>query len=142
MKSRKNVIALLENIEWLKKRHENFEKNFVEIAGRDAYEKTAEYYNEAILKLKKEIQSLPIGYRYTQTCYVKEPYTEPAEYRKIDTSIFMREDLVSWQVENHETIEYYTYFRSVYKEPRFDAEIIRREDAKPVYEKESEEVAV
>ena len=63
--------------------------------------------------------------------YLKKPYTIPAEFEKCKGSLYMRENLVSWQIEKEDGKLDYTYYRAVYKKPH--GELIKREEAKPVY---------
>ena len=62
----------------------------------------------------------------------QEPYTIPPEYTKHEDSIFMREDLVSWQKEEAGYPDG-AYYRSVFKDPKGEHPLTK-EDAKPVAE--------
>jgi hypothetical protein len=85
-----------------------------------------------ISKLSNELQSLPIGYRYTGTFYLKKPYVSSATFEKYSGVIFMREDLISWQIESGKERQDYSYHQHIFKEPSTDSELTR-EDAEPVY---------
>ena len=88
-----------------------------------------------IAKLTEEMQSLPIGYRYVGTIYLKKPYAVPIQFEQIEGSAFMREDLISWQIEPFDSTKkqhYASYFRTIYKRPDLQAEITRA-DTTPVY---------
>jgi hypothetical protein len=85
-----------------------------------------------ISKLSNEVQSLPIGYRYTGIFYLKKPYVLPATFEKYSGVIFMREDLISWHIESGTERQDYSYHQHIFKEPSTDSEL-KREDAEPVY---------
>jgi hypothetical protein len=133
-KSLKYTRDTLNSIEILKSKHEYLGKELIRVAGQDLYEQTSKYYDNVISKLTEEMRLLPIGYRYSGTFYLKKPYTVPIEFEKIEGSIFMREDLVSWQIESNGSNQNqtYAYHRSVFKKPELNTEI-RKEDGVPVY---------
>lgn len=134
-KSLKYTRENLSSIKWLMGRHEHFEKEFVRLMGQQAYEQTKQFYREVIAKLSEEMQQLPIGYIYTGIFYLKTPYIVPIQFEKIQGSAFMREDLISWQIESNDPTQkqkYYGYHRIIYKEPDLKTEIAKA-DATPVY---------
>ena len=136
---RENTRALLRSVILLKEKHVWLADTLVRLEGQKAYDEASQYFDSVIAKLTKEVKVLPIGFRYTGTFYVRKPYAMPTEYRKIDGSAFMREDLVSWIVETEEDLKW-SYFRAIYKAPKDDKESeLRRDDAEPVYEEERAE---
>lgn len=59
---------------------------------------------------------MPIGFRYTGTFYTKNSYTIPPTFEKHEGAVYMREDLMSWQIEEEETENQgYTYRKNIYK---------------------------
>jgi len=141
MSDRKKVIDTINGISFLLERHQHNSEELIRLLGAKEYKQISDLYNKAIAKLKKEKYALPIGHRYTGTFYVKKPYTMPTAYDEITGSVFMREDLVSWKVEDVEKYNF-SYFRAVYREPNDDAgSEITREDGEPVFITEQEELA-
>lgn len=136
-KSLKHLRETLGSIKWLKERHEYYAKELIRLGGEQRYKQTDLFYADVISKLREEIKELPIGYRYTGTFYLRKPYTLPVEFEEITGSVFMREDLVSWQLEKEDGRLDYTYYRSVYKEPNMLSEVLTREEAEPVYKREN-----
>ena len=97
-----------------------------------AYEQTIKHYDKVITNLNEELLLLPIGYRYTGIFYIKNSYTVPATFEKHDGVVYLREDLVSWQIEKGLERPDPSLRRNIYKEPR-DGFELKREDAEPVY---------
>jgi len=58
------------------------------------------HYENIIAKLRAEMKKQPIGYRYTGKFYIKGGDSAADDYTLIDGSLFMRQDLISWQIEN------------------------------------------
>jgi len=133
-KSRADVKSLLASIEYNKDRYVYLQDKIIPLSTQDEYDRTVKHYDDLIERLKKEIKTLPIGYRYTGTYFIKKPYLVPAEFEEHSGSIFMRENLVSWQIEKESGILDYGCYRAVFKKPYGD--YVTREDAEPVYEKE------
>ena len=133
-KTRTNLINLRTNVKYMKDAYASKEKDIIEFSEQAEYDRTIKHYDDLIASLTKEIQMLPIGYRYTGTYYLKKPYTMPPEFEEHIGSLFMRENLVSWQVEKEPGKYEYSYYRLVLKSPH--GEQITRADAKPVYERE------
>jgi len=133
-KTRADVISFQSSIKHLKDRYEYMEKNILPLSNQAEYDRTVEHYEHLITALTKEIQTMPIGYRYTGTYYLKKPYTLPVEFEEGSGSLYMKENLVSWQIEKEPGKCEYAYYRAVYKKP--DGPQITREDAEPVYPKE------
>jgi len=138
-KSRKNVSDKLHGLKHLKDMHKAFEKELIRVSGIDSYQQTVAYYDDVIQKLQEEKYSLPTGHRYTGTFYVKVPYTIPTEFKKVEGSAFMKENLVSWEIEEGDGIPHQAYYRAIFKTPKHDTEI-KRADSVPVFEKRVEEV--
>ena len=132
-KSLKHTRNMRDSMRSLKQRYESFEKDLIGLVGQDAYQQTIKHYDDVIAKLTDEMQILPTGYRYTGTFYLKVPYVVPTGWEKIEGSAFMREDLISWEIENQDdTKKYYGYCRAIFKKPEFNTEI-SKEEAVPVY---------
>jgi hypothetical protein len=135
-KTRAEVINLRSMITHSKERYEYLEKEIIPLSNQAEYNRTIEHYDHLILGLNKEIEALPIGYRYTGTYYLKKPYTQPAEFEEGSGSLYMKENLVSWQIETEPGVYDYAYYRAVFKKPFGDQ--ITKEDAEPVYAKRTE----
>lgn len=138
-KSRKYICDVLQGTKSLKNRHEYLQKDFVRTSGQESHDATMKYYDSLIDKLTQEIESLPIGYRFTGTFYVKIPYSAPTELEDVTGSAFMREDLVSWMIEGGLLIHNQYYYRAIFRERNLQSEI-KREDALPIYDKIGESV--
>lgn len=132
-KSHSNIIELLSKIKKIKERYLSIEKDMVSIlSNKTEYDNTVAHYDHVIADLETELKNQPIGYRYTGEYYLKKPYVMPAEYMKGSGSLFMRENLSSWQVETEPGVYDYSYHRAVYKQ--LDGPLLTREDAEPVYQ--------
>ena len=108
---------LLNNVEYLIRHHEYLKKNFIRLEGQKTFDDIQKCYDRVRDKLTKELKSLPIGYRYTGTFYLRVPYSSPVEFEKVEgTSLFMREDIISWIVEDKVQRASY-YYRNAFKEP-------------------------
>lgn len=136
MQSRKNLYSTMLSIGSLKNKYEYVAHDIKRTTSHDEYEQTIKHYDKVIANLTKELMSMPIGYRYTGTFYIKNSYTIPTTFTKHDGVVFMREDLVSWQIEEGLDRPDSAYHRNIYKEPREGAEL-KKEDAEAVYEKRS-----
>jgi len=132
MQSRKYLYSTILSIGSLKNKYEYAEKDIKRATSQDEYEQTIKHYDKLIANLTKELMSLPMGYRYTGIFYIKNSYNIPATFIKHEGVVFMREDLVSWQIEKGLERPDPSYHRNIYKEPRDGAEL-KKEDAKPVY---------
>ena len=131
-KSRKHVKNILSSIQSLKNKYENNKEDIIILTSHDEYGQITKHFDTLISKLSNEVQSLPIGYRYTGTFYLKKPYVLPVTFEKYGGVIFMREDLISWQIESGMERQDYSYHQHIFKEPSIDSELTR-EDAEPVY---------
>lgn len=78
------------------------------------------------------MQKLPIGHRYTGKYYTRKPNTNPLEYECNEGSLFMSEDLITWQREIEGKQEH-PIQRVIYKDLANRTEI-KRQDGQPVYE--------
>ena len=130
-KTRTDVNNLLTMIKNSKERYVFLEKEITLLSNQAEYNRTVEHYDDLINILTKELQALPIGYRYTGTYYLKKPYIIPYEFEECHGSLFMKEHLVSWQIEKEPGVCEYPYYRAVYKQPA--GALINRDDGKPVY---------
>ena len=131
-KSRKHVKNVLSSIRSLKNKYENNKDDIVRLTNHAEYGQIAKHFDTLISKLSNELQSLPIGYRYSGTFYLKKPYVFPATFEKYSGVIFMPEDLISWQIESGMERQDYSYHQHIFKEPSTDRELTR-EDAEPIY---------
>ncbi len=89
---------------------------------------------KAMQQLQAKIINLPLGHRFTGTYYLREPYSNPVRITKIEGSAYLREDLVSWEVEpDGQPSERYGYFRQLYHDPQCQR-MLQRDDGEPVFE--------
>ena len=109
------------------------EKDIIGLSNQVEYDCTIKHYDDLITTLTKELQTLPIGYRYTGTYFLKKPYTIPPEFEEHSGSLYMRENLVSWQIEKEPGQCENPYYRTAFKQP--NGSPITREEAEPVYQK-------
>lgn len=127
--------ALNTDIYALKRVKDALERNqetLVEMGGETGYTSSMDYLSTVIAALYEKKPTLPTGYRFTGTFYVREPYSDPTSSIEIKGSAFMREDLVSWAIEEGENTTNQFYFRDIYRDKERQT-VIRREDAQPVY---------
>ncbi|MGI9215196.1 MAG: hypothetical protein ACR2HS_06115 [Gammaproteobacteria bacterium] len=132
MQNRKYIYSTILNIESLKRKYEYTAKDIIRATSQDEYEQTIKHYDKLIASLNKELLLLPIGYKYTGVFYIKNSYNIPATFEKHDGVVFMREDLVSWQIQEGLERQELSYRRNIYKKPCEGGEL-RRENAEPVY---------
>ncbi len=133
-KSRKYIADLLSSVKFQKNKYEYIQKEITRLMGQQEYERTIQHYDKLIAKLNEELLSLPIGYRYKGVFYIKDSYTLPATFEKCEGVVYLREDLVSWQIEEGLKRADPGYHRNIFKHPTDGAEL-KREDAEPVYAK-------
>jgi len=101
-------------------------------------EKVTDYLQSIITKLEDKRQKMPIGYRYTGTFYLKKLFPFPSEVLKIKGSAFVREHLVSWELESEDSYaKSIGYVRTVYKDKALQKPLTK-DDAVPVFEEKSE----
>ena len=132
-KTRSAIIELMSKVKKIKKSYMSLEKDILPLlSDQPEYDRIIAHYDYVIAELEKELQNKPIGYRYTGVYYLKKPYTMPAVFEKGFGSLYMSENLVSWQVEKEPGVCDYPYHRAVYKQ--LDGPILTREDAEPVYQ--------
>ena len=131
-KSRKYVLNLLSNVKTLKTRYEHLYKDLACLIPSQEYQQSIKNYDRIIEQLSEELKTLPIGFRYKGTFYLKNSYKFPAIFEKYDGAVYLREDLISWQIEQGLERSDCSYHRNIYKEPKDGAEL-RKEDAEPVY---------
>ena len=133
MQSRKYVNALIYSIKFLKNRYEYTSNDIQRVTSKAEYEQTIQHFDKLIANLNEELKTLPIGFRYTGVFYVKNSYSGvPTSFTKCEGVVYMREDLVSWQIEKGTQTPDPSYHRNIYKEPHEGCEL-KREDAQPVY---------
>lgn len=128
-KNRAYITRLLFNLKTLKNNYEGLLKDISEVIDIENA-KPADPFFDLLEILKKEQKSLPLGYRYTGTFYMKQF----EKFTKYDGVLFMREDLVSWIIEQGTDHHDPCYHRNIFKEPRDGAEL-KKEDAEPVFER-------
>ena len=121
-----------QRIESLKSKLIDLEKSLIALGSESDYQGTLAFFDRVLTKLKKEIKAMPSGYRYTGVFYIRKPYLMPPVYERHDGSIFQKEDLVSWQIENDGYPEG-SYYRSIYKDSEAK-EMIEISDAEPIYQ--------
>ncbi len=93
----------------------------------------------AMRRLQAKITDLPLGHRFTGTYYLREPYSNPVRITKIQGSAYLREDLVSWEVEpDGKPSERYGYFRQLYHDPQCQ-QLLQRDDGERVFEQPDDE---
>ncbi len=132
MQSRKYLYSTILNIESLKRKYEYSSKDIIRATNLDEYEQTIKHYDKLIANLNTELLLLPIGYRYAGIFYIKNTYNVPTTFEKHEGAVYMREDLVSWQIESGLERPDCSYHRNIYKEPKEGCEL-KREDAEPVF---------
>lgn len=130
-KNRKSIINLINNIRFILNKHEHLKEDLLYLEGEEKHQQILEFYARIIAKLTKQLNKLPIGYRYTGTFYIRKAYTFPTAYEKIIGSAFMREDLCSWAIENEERFKF-GYRREIFSAAN-DKMQIERENAEPVF---------
>lgn len=133
-KSRKYINSVISNIQFLKHKYENVKEDIIRVTSQIEYQRTIEHYDTLIAKLSDELLSLPIGYRYTGRFYIKKPYSIPIVFEEHYGTVYLREDLVSWQIDSGVEPKDYYYHRTILKKPKEGFEL-KREDAEPVYAK-------
>ena len=132
MSRRKELNSYVKQLQSLLRTHDYNKDTLVETSGQEAFEAYQAYIESAIEKCKAEIKKLPIGHRYTGKYFVKKPYTSPAEYECVEGSLFMREDLITWQRESEED-EFPVWHKVAYRDLK-NWDQIKRQDGQPVYE--------
>ena len=133
-KSRKYINNMISNIQFLKHKYENVKDDVIRVTSQMEYQRTIEHYDTLIASLSDELLSLPIGYRFTGRFYIKKPYSIPTVFEEHYGVVYLREDLVSWQIESGVEPKDYSYHRTIFKKPEEGFEL-KREDADPVYVK-------
>ena len=139
--SRHDAKKTLDSLVYLKARYQCLEMDIIRLSSKTEYEQSIKQYDYMIAKLTEEVRAMPIGYKYTGTFYLKKPLLLPAEFLKCEGVLYMREDLVSWEIKEGVGFPNQGYYRTVYKQPVHGTEITRA-DAIPVYAKNCEPVKV
>ena len=138
--SRDNIQKVSGNAKYFMRQHESLKEDFIRIEGEKSYERIIKQYKNLIVTLTKEMMALPIGFRYTGEFYLKKPYCSPPELEKHTGVIYMREDLVSWLIEESgQTNLRQTYCRNAYKSDDLKSEILRS-DAVAIFAEDSKVV--
>lgn len=134
-KSLKYAKEDLNRLLWIKDKCKYIKKELIRLGGEEDYQKTMQYFDNAITKLEAEIKQLPIGYKYIGTFYIKKSYTATLEFEKVEGTAYQREDLISWTITRNDEKKDYAYYQRLFKEPNLESEITR-ELAEAVYKKE------
>ena len=129
---RKKLNQAIVTTQWAQSTLHNCQDFLQALGQTEIFQTINRHYDDIITKLNAEIKKQPIGYRYTGKFYIKEQSDSPDDYTLIEGSLFMRQDLVSWQIEN---LPEYAYRRprEAYKSiaPKVK---ITREDSVAVFE--------
>jgi len=128
-KNRAYITRLLFNLKTLKNNYDGLLKDISEVINIE-HINPEDPFLELIELLTKEQKTLPIGYRYTGPFYMKQF----EKFTKYNGVLFMKENLVSWIIEQGTDRHDPCYHRNIFKEPRDGAEL-KKEDAEPVFEK-------
>jgi hypothetical protein len=127
-KNREYITRLLFNLKTLKNSYEGILKDISAVINIE-HIKSEDPFLELIELLTKEQKALPIGYRYTGPFYIKQC----DQFIKYDGVLFMRENLVSWIIEQGTDRHDPCYHRNIFKEPKEGCEL-KKEDAELVFE--------
>lgn len=138
--TRKNTLETLDAVYHLKNKHHRFKNDFVSLLGEESFNHSIHYYDDLIEKLKIKVNSLPVGFRYTGIFYIKKPYSTEISFEKYEGRLYMREDLVSWKIEEGRKGNEPFLNRFVYREPFVSSSLIKKGDfdVLPVFDKEEE----
>ena len=112
-------------------KHKQLKQDFLRLEAEENQQQVLEFYERVIAKLNKELNKIPIGYRYTGVFCIIKSYTFPPAYEQISGSGFMREDLSSWAIENEARFKF-SYHREIFRKGN-DTTPITRDDAVPVF---------
>lgn len=129
---RKDLNRLLYNIKTLKEKYKMYKDYIISLNYALEYENTVKHFDDLVIKLNSELSKLPIGFRYNGRFFIKNSHPISIEFKEYCGSAYMREDLISWQIENSFDPRNFSYHRNIYKEARENSEI-KKEDAEPVY---------
>jgi hypothetical protein len=127
-KNRAYITRLLFNLKTLKNSYAGILKDISEVINIENI-KPEDPFLEFIELLTKEQKALPLGYRYTGPFYIKQF----EQFTKYDGVLFMRENLVSWIIEQGTDRHDPCYHRNIFKEPKEGCEL-KKEDAELVFE--------
>ena len=81
-----------------------------------------------------------MGFRYAGTFYIKKPYSTEIEFEKYEGTLYMREDLVSWKIEEGRKGHEPFLNRFIYRESFVSSSLIQKGDSDitPVFTVEEE----
>lgn len=130
-KSRTALLNLINQVKQIKQRYIAISKDVLILSDKTQYDRTIAHYDNLITELEKEVNTRPIGYRYTGVYYHRKVNKVPPAFEKHTGTLYMQENQVSWRAEKEPGVYEYAYYRSVYKEP--NGALITREDGEPVY---------
>ena len=131
-KSRKHVLNLLSNVKALKTKYEHLYQDLEYLISPQEYQQSIKIYDRIIEQVSEKLKALPVGFRYKGAFYLKNSYKFPATFEQHNGAVYMREDLISWQIEQGLERPDCSYHRNIYKEPQ-DGTELRKKDAEPVY---------
>tara|TARA_R110002167_G_scaffold116781_1_gene292202 strand:+ start:2432 stop:2848 length:417 start_codon:yes stop_codon:yes gene_type:complete len=133
LQQRKKANSDCYNIGTLKRTLKYIKDRLVDLSNEAEYEKISSYFEKAELKLREQIKEMPLGHKFTGTFYLKKPYSIEPVSIKVIGSAFIKEDLVSWQIEtDDESIHSQGYHRAVYKDKAMTVKL-EREDGEAVF---------
>ena len=133
LEQRKKANSDRYNINLLQDRVKYVKDRLSDLSGEGEYEKVLSYFMKAEEKLKEQIDLMPLGHRFTGTFYLRKPYSAEPISIKVSGSAFMKEELVSWQVEtDDEEINSLQYHRVIYKDKAMKVKL-EREDGEAVF---------
>ena len=135
---RKRASQGIYDLGMLLKKLDEHKKEIIRLSSEQSYKMQVKAFEGEKEKLEALIKTQPTGHRYTGTFYVKDTYKTPVVYEKVEGSIFMREDLIKWQIEG-KLDRVWGYPHAVFKDDKGRA-IFEREDGQPVYESDTQEV--
>ncbi len=109
------------------------EESLTEFASEDEYQQIIKTLERAVSGMKEKAKTLPLGTRYSGTFYIRKPYTMPTESVQVTGSAFMREDLISWSIDESVRPDFvYGVLRDIFKDKELK-EPIKREEGELVF---------
>jgi hypothetical protein len=130
---RKKLRATDFTIDNLRRRFNYIQKDIVKLVGQSKYDTVHKVFDEILDEVTNDLKNLPLRHDYTDTFYIKKPYTIPAEsLRYKGARASMREDLITWELYN-QAGEYHGWSRAIFKDKKMTKPVIR-EDGEPIFE--------
>jgi hypothetical protein len=127
MSKRTQAYNFAESLDRAKRVFEWKKESIQPFTTKKAYNEFISYIDNLVVQAQKELDSIPLGYRYTGTFYLKRAYSIPAESIKVTGTMYMREDLVSWKIEesDNDYANSLFYVRSIFKDKKMTKEFTR-----------------